>query len=290
MRIFELNCNIRDNDELRGSFNALTHEVFCFGFEDWYNSGGWGDMYIPHAVVENGEVIANVSVNIMPFSVGGERKNYIQLGTVMTRPDRRGEGLGRVAMEFALEKYLGAPGIDGIYLFGNDSVLDFYPKFGFVKAREFEYSAAALPAQPYALEKTDLSDEERSARFFGLLAADNGTGSAFAMVENIGLYKFWLMAEYGDSLYFIPETGGYVIAEKDGGTLFLRQSIGFSPDPHRLAAAFGAAEVKFCYTPADRSGLVCTEHKEEDCTLFIIGDDLARMERDRLMFPVISHA
>ena len=76
MRIFELNCNIRDNDELRGSFNALTHEVFCFGFEDWYKSGGWGDMYIPHAVVENGEVIANVSVNIMPFSVGGEMKNY----------------------------------------------------------------------------------------------------------------------------------------------------------------------------------------------------------------------
>lgn len=247
-------------------------------------------MYIPHAVIEDGAVVANVSVNIMPFSVGGERKNYIQLGTVMTRPDRRGEGLGRAAMEFALEKYLGAPDVDGIYLFGNDSVLDFYPKFGFRPSREFGYSAAALPAEPYLLTKTDLFDEEQSGRFFRALNSDGGEHGAFSMTENIGLYKFWLAADYGESLYFVPETGGYVIAEKSGSTLFLRQSVGFSPDPHRLAAAFGAAEVRFGYTPADRSGLDCSENKTEDCTLFIIGDDLARVERDRLMFPEISHA
>lgn len=29
----EINCNIRDNDPLRGSFNSLTREVFGFDFE-----------------------------------------------------------------------------------------------------------------------------------------------------------------------------------------------------------------------------------------------------------------
>lgn len=67
----EINCNIRDNDPLRGSFNSLTREVFGSDFEYTHRSGGWGDMYIPHVVVDNGEVVANVSVNIIPMSVGG---------------------------------------------------------------------------------------------------------------------------------------------------------------------------------------------------------------------------
>lgn len=283
----EINCNIRDNDALRGSFNALTREVFGFDFEDWYRSGGWGDMYIPHAVVDNGEVVANVSVNIIPINAGGAVKNYVQLGTVMTRPDRRGEGLGRYALEYVLGKYKGC---DGIYLFANDTVLSYYPKFGFRPSREYSYGTEARAAEPYRIEKADMSDEGTAANFFDTLARDGGKYGGFSMVGNEGLYKFWLAAEYADGVYFLPELNGYVIAGAEGDTLFLRQNIGCAPDPHRIAAAFGAARTEYRYTPADVSGLTCTEHKEYDTTLFVMGDDLSRVERGRLMFPEISHA
>ena len=59
---------------------------------------------------------------------------------------------------------------------------------------------------------------------------------------------------------------------------------------HRLAALFGAKRAEYRYTPADIDGLTCPEHKEDDTTLFIMGDDLSRIERGRLMFPEISHA
>ncbi len=283
----EINCDIRDNDALRGSFNSLTREVFGFDFEDWHRSGGWGNMYIPHAVVDNGEVVANVSVNIIPMSVGGAVKNYIQLGTVMTRPDRRGEGLGRYALEYVLEKYKDC---DGIYLFANDSVLGYYPKFGFRPSREYSYGVTVRAAEPYRIEKADMSDEKTSAHFYDVLARDGGRYGGFSMVGNDGLYKFWIAAEYGDSVYFLPELNGYVIADTDGETLFLRQNIGCAPDPHRIAASFGMARVEYRYTPSDTGGLTCSERKEDDTTLFIMGDDLSCIERGRLMFPEISHA
>lgn len=111
------------------------------------------------------------------------------------------------------------------------------------------------------------------------------------MVGNDGLYKFRIAAEYGESVYFLPELNVYVIADTDVETLFLRQNIiGCAPDPHRLAASFGAKRAEYRYTPADTGGLTCSEHKEDDTTLFIMGDDLSRIERNRMMFPEISHA
>lgn len=32
------------------------------------------------------------------------------------------------------------------------------------------------------------------------------------------------------------------------------------------------------------------EFKEEDCTLFIIGEDLKRIEQDKMRFAILSHA
>ena len=32
------------------------------------------------------------------------------------------------------------------------------------------------------------------------------------------------------------------------------------------------------------------KYKEEDCTMFIIGEDLACVEAEKMMFPILSHA
>ena len=59
----ELIKTIRDNDKLRSSFNLLTEQTFGFNFEEWYRLGYWREDHRPYAMVENGKVIANVSVN-----------------------------------------------------------------------------------------------------------------------------------------------------------------------------------------------------------------------------------
>lgn len=129
--------NYRENDELRHSFNELAKKTFWIDFEDWYQSGYWTDRYNPYSIVLDGKVVANVSVNQTNFVVNGESKHYIQLGTVMTEEAYRNRGLIRRIMEEIDKDY--ADKIDGIYLFANNEVLSFYPKFGFRTAKQYEY-------------------------------------------------------------------------------------------------------------------------------------------------------
>jgi len=131
-------CNYKEDITLRNSFNSLTEKTYGFNFEQWYEDGYWGDKYIPYSLLDGDKVVSNVSVNIMDFLILGEQKRYVQIGTVMTDEDYRGQGLCRALMEIVLKEWENK--CDLIYLFANDSVLDFYPKFGFNVCDEYQYS------------------------------------------------------------------------------------------------------------------------------------------------------
>ena len=291
--------SVRENAVLRASFNELTRKTFGFDFTAWYNAGHWGECYIPHVLLDGERVVSNVSVNLMPFAVGGERKHYIQLGTVMTGEAHRGRGLNGRLMERVLREC--EEKSDGIYLFGNDSVLDYYPKFGFRQAREYEYylpCPAKDNARPYRLEKIDMKSEKQRERLYEIMRNCPGNktpnpNDGMYMDGNPGLYQFWLDAEFGDMVYYLPENGDFIVAGTDGGRWMLYQTFGEEKiDLPRLAAAFEgtADELVLGYTPADRERLCVREHKEEDCTLFVLGEDLQRVEREKMMFPLLSHA
>lgn len=55
----------------------------------------------------------------------------------MTDKEYRGMGLSRWLIEKTLEDWKDK--CDAVYLFANDSVLNFYPKFGIEKALEYQY-------------------------------------------------------------------------------------------------------------------------------------------------------
>ncbi len=280
--------SVRDSDTLRNSFNSLTRRTFGFDFTAWHAAGHWGDQYTPHVLLDGSTVISNVSVSRMQFDMGGVRRQYLQLGTVMTAPEYRGQGCGRSIMESVLKKYAGKT--DGIYLFANDDILDYYPKFGFRPSKEYEYFIP-FPERTdgYTLEKADLRQPARLRHFE---AAIKETDDAMRLCENPGLIHFHLAAGYREHLWYLPENDTYVIAEQKDQVLRIYQIFGKQyTDPVRLASSFGETvrEVVAGYTPVRRETFCVREHREEDCTLFILGDDLARIENDRMMFPVLSH-
>lgn len=63
----------------------------------------------------------------------------LQLGTVMIDKKYRNMGFIKTIMQEIEKDYYDI--VDGIYLFVNDSVLEFYPKFGYKKSTEYRYSA-----------------------------------------------------------------------------------------------------------------------------------------------------
>ena len=135
--MYEIVKNYRDNKALRDSFNELAEKTFGLNFEGWYQNGFWGDNYNPYSIVIDGKVVANVSVNRTDMWADGQQKRLYQLGTVMTEEGHRNRGLIRAIMAEVEKDTANA---DGVYLFGNDSVAEFYPKFGFRTGKEFCYS------------------------------------------------------------------------------------------------------------------------------------------------------
>ena len=125
----QIHTNVREDPDLRAGFFALARETFDLDFEPWYRGGWWGERYIPYLLTVDGHAAANVSVNVLDTRFQGRPRRYIQLGTVMTAPAFRGRGYSRRLLETVLDQWRDR--FDGAYLYANDSVLDFYPKFGF---------------------------------------------------------------------------------------------------------------------------------------------------------------
>lgn len=283
----------RNDNKILDSFNELTRNTFGFDFTGWHAAGYFGEMYVPHAILKEGKVVSNVSVNRMQFDVNGVIKNYIQLGTVMTDGAHRGQGLNRQIMEAVLQEYAGK--VDGIYLFGNDDVLDYYPKFGFVPCEEYEYYMPyekENTALPYAMEKVNPEAVDTVIKAY-FQSDEPNENDAFYMSENLDLYHFWLDSEYAENVYYIPEAKAYAVVRIEDGKIILYQVFGKQRvDINRLAKAFEGdfAEVVLGYTPVHKDEFRVRAHKEEDCTLFILGNDLKCVSEEQMMFPLLSHA
>lgn len=76
----------------------------------------------------------------------------------MTETDYRNQGLIRKIMEEIEQDY--ADRVDGMYLFANDDVLNFYPKFGFQKATEYQYSKEVKMDTPPTMKHISMSQKK----------------------------------------------------------------------------------------------------------------------------------
>ncbi|MDO4296943.1 MAG: GNAT family N-acetyltransferase [Lachnospiraceae bacterium] len=283
--------NYRRDDRLRASFNELAQKTFQIEFEDWYQNGYWSDKYNPYSIVIDGKIAANVSVSRMDFILDGYTKHYLQLGTVMTAEPYRRQGLIRRIMEEIERDY--SQGIDGIFLFANDSVLDFYPKFGFRRAKEYQYAKEVSVTEAKRIvqvpmrEKKDWDILERAVR-------SSVPCGSFEMTGNSELIMFYVTKFMQDQVFYDRQQDAYVIAEQEADELVICNV--FSPrevNLDELIGAFGREnkKVRFGFTPkaADAAGCTVSELKEQDTTLFVKGRGFSGFEERKLMIPVLAH-
>lgn len=280
--------NYRDNEALRASFNRLSEKTFGLNFENWYQNGFWKDNYIPYSVIEDGEVVSNVSVNACNMNYNGKLVKLIQLGTIMTDEDYRGKGYARTLMEEVLKDYEGK--VDGIYLYANDSVLDFYPKFGFNVAKEYQYSKEVSIEAEQTATQVPMKDQGDFAKMAEILAT-RSQNSKMYMVDNTGLYMFYLSQFMTENVFYIKECDSYAIAEIEDDTLILHAVIGEGKIDDAISS-FGSLVKKavLCFTPDDPSGFSKEEIHEEDTTFFTKGKFFEESKDDAFMFQAITHA
>ncbi|SFP63298.1 Acetyltransferase (GNAT) domain-containing protein [Butyrivibrio proteoclasticus] len=285
---FCIEKNYRNNEALRASFNRLAEKTFGLNFENWYRNGFWKDNYIPYSVVIDGEVVSNVSVNACNMNYKGKIVKLVQLGTIMTDDDYRGKGYAKALMEEVLKDYDGK--VDGIYLFANDSVLEFYPKFGFREAKEYQFTKDVTISGECTAQNVPLRDKIDFDRTVEILDTKKQNAQLY-MVDNPGLYMFYLSQFMTENLFYIEECNSYAIAEIEEDTLILHTILG-NGAVDEVIRAFGSQvkKVILCFTPNDASGYEKSELHEEDTTFFVQGKFFEDNRGDEYMMQAITHA
>lgn len=282
--------DLKDNQVLRKSFNQLTEANFGFSLEDWYQQGFWGDYYVPYALVHENQVISNVSINRIEFEIENKRKVGIQIGTVMTDEHYRRKGLNRFILEHVLNEWKDRA--DFIYLFANDTVLDFYPKFNFRIVKE--YQQAKLIDRHSSSPSWKKLNMENQADVALLLQMINESVplSKLSVRNNASLFMFYCLSIRKENIYFIPTLSAIVVACFEGDTLLLDDVFSSKPveinaviqslsDERVLRVVLGFTTLEEGY---DKQVLTGGD------TLFVLNGKLDFIEDKQWMFPVLSHA
>ena len=285
----QIHTDVREDPDLRAGFFALARETFDLDFEPWYRGGWWGERYIPYLLTVDGSAAANVSVNVLDTRFQGLPRRYIQLGTVMTAPAFRGRGYSRRLLETVLDRWRDR--CDGVYLYANDSVLDFYPKFGFrpgvetVHSRPF--SGGRGTARPLDVDRREDLD---------LLLDRYALGNPFCelpMLDNRGFLMFYCGSFLKDCVRYLPDLRCAAVAEERGETLVVHDL--FCPPETDLEAALAGLagpdirRVELGFTPLDPDGWEAAPLREEDTTLFVLAGREDPFSRLPCRMPSLSH-
>lgn len=283
--------DFKHDQNIRLSFNKLTEATFGFNLEKWYQNGFWTDYYIPYSLLHNNEVISNVSVNVIEFVIENERKTGVQIGTVMTDERYRHRGLNKFLMEQVISDWKDQS--DFIYLFANDSVLNFYPKFDFEIINEYQFSKPVnTHIAPSSLKKLDVDDKNDRAFLIDTIKMSIPI-SKVSMRNNAPLIMFYCMSYKKNSIYYNDKLKAIAIADYEGDTLYLNDVFSRSPvDLNVLIQMMSDKSIKrtvLGFTPLDETEYRRSLLKEGD-TLFVLKDKPCYFNDQQGMFPVMSRA
>ncbi|KOO46178.1 GNAT family N-acetyltransferase [Priestia koreensis] len=262
----------KHDQALRDSFNALATKTFGLNFEAYYQHGYWSERYNPYSLVnESGEIVANVSVNMLSLLIHNKETQAIQIGTVMTDERYRYKGYSTWLMKKVMEDFAH---VDVMYLYANQSVLDFYPKFGFLPKQETLYTYPVVKREVESSAPKKLSGHSTADRYFIYQKAQNRSAisTCFSTVYAAELVMFYCLYVFPDHLYYVEKENAIVIAQHEGAVLHLfdvisEQKVDLETVIHSLVLE-NTTKVILHFTPSD--DLACEKEVYEDSNVLFV--------------------
>lgn len=296
MSEYRLISDYKDIAKYKESFNELAKQIFELDFKDWYDKGCWNDNYICYSYVDGDKIIANASINKMIVIFNDKEYKAIQIGTVMTHPDYRQQGLAAKLMNHIIEKY--EKDYDYIYLFANDTVLNFYPKFGFEKVQESSFSLKVSGlkkplTKKSALRKLDINMQTDFELMKEFAANRIPSSSILGVKNNEHLLMFYFILAFNDAIYYIEEEDSIVIFEQEEHQLHIFDIISTKKvNIDSILNCIISADtemIHFYFTPDyDCKNLITEFITKSDDTLFVRPS--LKLETHHFLFPLTSHA
>jgi GNAT superfamily N-acetyltransferase len=301
MNEYQLISDYKHVQKYREGFNELAKKVFKLDFEEWYNRGCWNDNYICHSYVDRDQMIANASINKMTITSNGKEYKALQVGTMMTHPDYRYQGLAAKLMNHIIDKY--EKEYDFIYLFANSTALDFYPKFGFERVQESSFTLMAsnlkkADSPKFALCKLDINNAEDFKLMKRFAAERIPVSSRLGVRNNEHLLMFYFILVFRDAAYYLEGEDVIVLFEREDHRLHIFDVVCKKPIDLEIVVNHLISEetemIHFYFMPdSEDEHIQSALMKEPADTLFVRPLSQVRLLRDEvksILFPLTSHA
>lgn len=283
------------NHELRHKLNELTQKTFGFDFESWVTGGYFEGDYVPYSFMEDGKIISNVSANRMCFMQNGVKKEYIQIGTVMTDETYRNQGLAKKLMEYVVQQYKDK--CDGFYLFADLSALDFYRKADFTEGMQYQYR---LKLERYKREisketflTVDENNEQMKQKYMDAVR-HSAVNASLEQMNKFGLQMFYTSDM--SNVYYAEDIDCFVVMEMEEDMLILesvicKEHLSLKEIIKRIDNQYDSLILGFSPCAEDRDMFDAKQFEGgEDYRLFYRGKDLESIQKDKIYFPQLSHA
>jgi len=217
-----ITVNRGHNPVYEAILDDLVQDVFGFSFEPWFEYELWDERYESYSIIECGKMLSNVNIYKFELVVDGKKVSAIRFGAVATRKSERGKGHSRRLMEHVLSLYPDTLA----YLSANESVVDFYPLFGFSQLQTYK------PEISYEINNSnttavncDIDDEIVEQAIQNRSMYSN-------MVDCLNsqpIQYFHLIMEYLENIYHLPGCDVIALATKTDDKLFVADIIAAHP-------------------------------------------------------------
>jgi len=202
------------------AYDNLIKDVFHFSFEPWVARNLWDERYESYSIIENGKMLANVSIFKTDMLVNGQPIRAHQYGAVATRKSERGKGLSRLLMNHTLNKYPDTPA----FLGANETVIDFYPHFGFKPVQTYYPEIdIGINNSPEIAVKCHPDDEAVQRALHNRQIYSNILDSV--NTQPVQICQMLTNGMYRNHIYFLPGCEAVTIAAQEGDELFLAEVI-----------------------------------------------------------------
>lgn len=309
MSEFILIKDYKKNKSYRKSFSDLAAEIFGLNFEEWFEEGYCNGNYISYSYIYNEKVIANVSINKLTIIQDGQVRKALQLGTVMTDKNHRNKGLIRKLMNEVFKDYENK--VDFIYLFANNSVLNFYPKFGFERRNETEYKISMNDIRNKNSKKINFKNINyksiASIRRLNLslkedkIIIERLCKNRFPISNKLGVIKdewplkVYCTYMYSNNLYYLPEDDIVVVLERDtnGKCTIIHDIISKNQiDLDNIILRVMESDdiyIKINFIPESKKFKIITKESIDDDNTLFIKNCRGKAREGEILFPVTSH-
>lgn len=214
---------------LAAAFFRTQQQVFPWLDLRWYWQHNQLSRYTkPYAWCDGHDTLSILNVTEMSVQHRGETFKTTQLGTVATLPEFRNQGLCRRLLQQVIKDY--QTKVDCMFLFANQSVLDFYPKYDF---QPIEESGWRYPIQSVSndFQPLDLSIQDNQKLLVELIKNHQPVSHLFEVSNSEDIRHFYCRKIFNEHVYINTAKDTILVAIKEKAKLIVLDVLSTQPLP-----------------------------------------------------------